>query len=623
MSVTSPRIRQRLGAVAALFGFLLGAWPGWVWTGCFQAAEAAQDRDAPRVRIVEPAERAFLSGVQRVVVRVTDNVGVARVTVSKDGVLLNSDLQPPYELGWDTRLDADGPHTFVARARDMDWNEGVSAVVHVTVDNALPRAELLSPKDGQTLVGTIALEASAADSSEIASVAFLLDNGEIATREVPPYTAQWDSKNALSGQHAMQVRATDRAGNTATSAPFTVRVANVNAPPHLSPIEPKVVQEGLPLAFTLEAADADDIPSRLTFRASNLPPWATFDPATGAVSGTPGHDEASAEQPTKVYSGVVFEVCDPEPVCDRQQTTVTVEDANRPPVITDVGEQLINEGVYFTMPLSATDPDGDALTCAASALPPWMSFDVPTCTLKGVPGFEIASHRQPRKTYPRVHIQVCDAHELCESRSLPITVVDVNRPPVWERIGHQHVDEEELLRVTVRAHDPDGDPEVLVASPLPHGSTFTDNKDGTGTFSWKPRADQGGRYEVVFTATDGTLSDHGAVTITVRETILTVSGMIIQDTGAGYSIPFAGVVVEFQKGAEPVAQAVTDRYGMYLAVQLRPGTYTVRPTNQTKEEFTVTAKKLRAITASTFVPLHRVVTMTDRDVTGVDFSASH
>ncbi|MEO0425670.1 MAG: putative Ig domain-containing protein [Pseudomonadota bacterium] len=74
--------------------------------------------------------------------------------------------------------------------------------------------------------------------------------------------------------------------------------ANLIAPPVTTNAVPEItgapattdVPEGDGFAFTPSASDADG--DTLTFSISNAPPWASFDAATGALTGTPGPDDA-------------------------------------------------------------------------------------------------------------------------------------------------------------------------------------------------------------------------------------------------------------------------------------------------------------------------------------------
>jgi hypothetical protein len=73
---------------------------------------------------------------------------------------------------------------------------------------------------------------------------------------------------------------------TATLGPFYVVVSSANRAPSIGGTPPTAAREGLAYAFRPTAADADGDP--LTFTIANRPAWATFDPQTGRVAGTPG-----------------------------------------------------------------------------------------------------------------------------------------------------------------------------------------------------------------------------------------------------------------------------------------------------------------------------------------------
>ena len=59
---------------------------------------------------------------------------------------------------------------------------------------------------------------------------------------------------------------------------------------------------------------------------------------------------------------------------------------------------------------------------------------------------------------------------------------------------------------------------VLTTSTRPTGAGFTDNGDGTGSFSWTPDFTQSGSYDITFYATDDSSAvDSEVVTIAVNE----------------------------------------------------------------------------------------------------------
>ncbi len=80
-----------------------------------------------------------------------------------------------------------------------------------------------------------------------------------------------------------------------------------------------------------------------------------------------------------------------------------------------------------------------------------------------------------------------------------------NKDPVLGLIGAKTIDENVLLNFPVAATDDDGEVPVLtmVNSNLPAGANFTDNGNGTGSFSWTPTYSDAGEYSATFAANDG------------------------------------------------------------------------------------------------------------------------
>ncbi|MBI3618316.1 MAG: hypothetical protein HY210_08935 [Candidatus Omnitrophica bacterium] len=110
-----------------------------------------------------------------------------------------------------------------------------------------------------------------------------------------------------------------------------------------------------------------------------------------------------------------------------------------------------------------------------------------------------------------------------QSTSVQVEVRISNQPPVLAPIADQTVNEGQLLQFNVSATDPDGNPLVLSArlgsgaALSTIGASFTDNGNGTGTFSWTPDFAQSGFYPVVFQVSDGPLVAEQTVTVTVND----------------------------------------------------------------------------------------------------------
>ena len=80
----------------------------------------------------------------------------------------------------------------------------------------------------------------------------------------------------------------------------------------------------------------------------------------------------------------------------------------------------------------------------------------------------------------------------------------VDRPPAIDPIGNRTIGVDIPLQFTINGSDPDGDKLTYSASYMPQGASLDPD---TGVFRWKPTYEQIGTYTIVFTASDGKLSD--------------------------------------------------------------------------------------------------------------------
>lgn len=109
------------------------------------------------------------------------------------------------------------------------------------------------------------------------------------------------SSSAVGEYIGISISVTD--GQTQTSlAPFSVIVSQANQAPQISGTPLTVARVGQVYEFAPAAADADG--DALTFSISNRPTWASFNAATGRLSGTPGSGS------TGNYSGISIRVSD-------------------------------------------------------------------------------------------------------------------------------------------------------------------------------------------------------------------------------------------------------------------------------------------------------------------------
>ena len=159
----------------------------------------------------------------------TDDQGVAGYRVFRNGTQVGEVADTSFT---DTTVAASTTYSYTVKAFDGAGNVSEpSAPLPVTTpeaaDTTPPSVTMTAPAAESTVTGTTKLAATASDASGIAGVQFLVDGSPTGAEDTSsPYEFAWDSNGAANGQHTLAARARDGAGNTATSAPVTVTVAN-------------------------------------------------------------------------------------------------------------------------------------------------------------------------------------------------------------------------------------------------------------------------------------------------------------------------------------------------------------------------------------------------------------
>ncbi|MEM2696000.1 MAG: Ig-like domain-containing protein, partial [Thermoproteota archaeon] len=209
---------------------------GWGRVNAYEALKAAAgaappppDATPPMVEITYPRSGDIVSGAVVVSVSASDDRGVARVELFKNGVLFAVDSEEPYEFYWDTTTEPDGAYTLVVRAYDAAGNVGESNAVSVNVVNFRdvkpPAVSIVKPLDGSTISRTIDVVASAWDESGVSRVEFYVDGKLAATVSAEPYVYRWNTRSVRDGWHTITAKAYDKYGNAA-EATVKVYVSN-------------------------------------------------------------------------------------------------------------------------------------------------------------------------------------------------------------------------------------------------------------------------------------------------------------------------------------------------------------------------------------------------------------
>ena len=188
---------------------------------------------------------------------------------------------------------------------------------------------------------------------------------------------------------------------------------------------------------------------------------------------------------------------------------------NQAPVVTAPPTATVAENELLTVEVSASDPDGDAITSlTAVGLPSGASFTPgpgnTTGTLTWTPDFTQAGSYS---------VAFVAANTLSGTDTTEITVTGSDRAPVVTAPDTVSVSENALLTVDVSATDPDGSPiDSLTATGVPAGASFAPGPGHTsGTLTWTPSFSQAGVYTITFVA-HNSLNGADTTAITVINT---------------------------------------------------------------------------------------------------------
>ena len=199
---------------------------------------------APSISWVAPQSGANMYGSyseSRVGCEIS-GTGISRVKFYVDGREMNSDYASPWRCVIDTRNFSLGTHTLKALAVGTDGSiasitrsvnfvssstSTTTTTTTTTTTNAAPSVSLTGLTSGQTVSGTITLNAIAADDKGVSKVVFMVDSTTIATDTSAPYSASLNTTTLTNGTHVLKAQAFDAEGLSSTSQ-VSVNVSNTS-----------------------------------------------------------------------------------------------------------------------------------------------------------------------------------------------------------------------------------------------------------------------------------------------------------------------------------------------------------------------------------------------------------
>jgi hypothetical protein len=263
-----------------------------------------------------------------------------------------------------------------------------------------------------------------------------------------------------------------------------------NTPPVISGTPNNGVNEGQTYRFTPSANDADG--DSLIFSIANRPSWASFNPSTGTLSGTPDYNSAGR------FDDIRISVSDGNTTASLSAFSITVNNTNRAPTISGTPSNNVDEGQAYRFAPNANDADGDNLNFTIANRPSWAYFNRTTGVLSGTPDSE------SQGVYDNIVITVSDGNASNSLASFSINVNDVappNSAPVISGSAESSVVAGTAYSFTPNASDEDNDELSFRVANLPSWASFNSQ---TGAISGTPESVDVGLYEnIVITVSDG------------------------------------------------------------------------------------------------------------------------
>lgn len=307
--------------------------------------------------------------------------------------------------------------------------------------------------------------------------------------------------------------------------------------PTISGSPSTMVQATLNYQFIPSASDADGKP--LTFQITNRPTWATFNTATGALTGIPSVGNIGTT------SGIVITVTDGTRSASLPAFSIQVTAApNLAPTITGTPALGAQVGAMYSFQPQASDPEGRALTYSIQNMPTWATFNTSTGLLSGTP-VAIGSHT-------RIVISVSDGSLSASLPAFDITVTSTGNsaptisgsPPLTGQVTVSY-------SFTPSAADADGNPLTFTIQNRPTWATFSTS---TGRLNGIPSA--AGTYSgIVIAVSDGQvttpLPTFAIVVAPAPNRAPTISGTPATTAPAGQAYMFTPV------GADPDGNTLT------------------------------------------------------------------
>ena len=189
--------------------------------------EPVVDATPPEVVLVSPSDWEEVSGTIVVTADATDDVGIQSVEFFLDGAAFQTSFGAPFEFVWNTESLEDDVYYLSAVAYDEAGNQSLPCEIAIVVSNAVeeeppappvedtvvPVVSISGVADGDVVSKVVKITAEASDDAGVVSVEIFIDDSLVASGVSSTLLYSWNTKKATSGNHRIEARAYDLAGN--------------------------------------------------------------------------------------------------------------------------------------------------------------------------------------------------------------------------------------------------------------------------------------------------------------------------------------------------------------------------------------------------------------------------
>jgi hypothetical protein len=307
----------------------------------------------------------------------------------------------------------------------------------------------------------------------------------------------------------------------------------------VTPDQPQyIVDENTILTITVSFSDPDG--DSVTVQASQLPAFVTASPAVPGTT-SPITLTLNPSSTDAGWYGIVLIATDNDPVAPKwvfKILNILVTRTNSPGTLALSAENppplTIAENSVAEYKLALTDPEGDGISSVFFVSPkPDMALKAKPMNTGGGWYLHVepdcnAAKAQNSQDYT-IFVQAEDnglpTGALSNVLPVPVTVANVNCPPMLATIGNKYVNEGDFLNFTIYGTDLDIEDTNLwfIAYPLPPGAVLKSTSENSREFYWTPGYDQAGTYNINFAVYDRDpaggdvgLYDSEEITVTVN-----------------------------------------------------------------------------------------------------------